>query len=203
MRFISLLTFLCYFLGAFSSDELKITQSFKNLEVFIPTHENFQPLSQVDSLTLTFSSPLVGNPFTQELQSPFDKLIISQTSNKAQIILLGKNPKLSHQYTKEGVVLVFTSEIYQISWARYFIVLTILLVLIITLFFFKKRLKGKVSTHSINYQEILLKQHTKLIKLEYEGERYLIFSNQNGCVLLNHYPKTKDNKEFMNLIKEE
>lgn len=205
MRLFSFWLLLSSLLLAFSSDEVKITPSLKSVEIFIPTQESFQSLNQARSLILTFPSPLKGASLTQPLQGSFEKIEISQnSSNQAQIILYGNNLNLSSHTTQNGLTLHISSEVLQVSWWRYFAVVFLLSITAIILLFVKKRLKHKLSSHhSTHYSETFLKAKTKLITLKHNGEEYLIFSNQNGCVLLNHYPKTKDNKEFTDLIKEE
>lgn len=204
MRFFSLLALFCCFLSAFNSSEVKITPSFKKIQIFIPTTESFKTLNQENSLTLTFGSPLEGKPLSQSLQAPFEKIEIFQnTSNQAQIILYGKNLELSTQKEKDGLLLSFSSEIIQVSWGRYIAVLSFLLLAFFTLLFFKKKIKAKFPASKTKYSEITLKPRTKLVTLEHQDEVYLIFCNEKGCTLLNHYPKTKDNKEFIDLIKEE
>lgn len=201
---ILLLAFLCCFLSAFDSSKVQITPSFKKLQIFIPTLESFKTLNQENSLTLTFSTPLLGNPLSQSLQAPFEKLEISQnSSNQTQLILYGKNLELNTQKEKDGLLLTFTSEIIQISWGRYIAVLSFLLIALFLLLIFRKKIKAKFPTSKTKYSEIPLKARTKLITLEHQDEIYLIFCNEKGCTLLNHYPKTKDNKEFIDLIKEE
>lgn len=204
MRFLSLLALSLCFLNAFTSSEVKITPSFKKLQIFIPTQEDFQTLNKEGSLILTFLSPLKGETITQELSAPFQKLKITQSpSNKAQIILYGKNLSLTTQKSENGITLTFNSEIYQVQWWRYFGVLAVLFALLITLFFLKKRLKGRFHHSQTHYHEFPLKANTKLITLEHQDKTYLIFSNEKGCTLLDCYSKTKDNKEFIDLIKEE
>lgn len=202
MRFLLFLLLALGLSQALELSKLKITPSLKKLEITLPLQERFQTSSKDNQLILTFSSPLVGEPLTQELKSPFEKITISNNpQNKAQITLYGKNLELSTQKSQDEMILSFTSEIIQISWGTYFSVIGFLFFTAFILLLVKKRLKP--IAHKSHYQETFLKAKTKLITLEYEGEKYLIFSNQNGCVLLNHYPKTKDNKEFTDLIKEE
>lgn len=202
MRFLFFLLLTLGLSQALELSKLKITPSLKKLEISLPLQERFQTSSKDNQLILTFSSPLVGEPLTQELKAPFEKIIISNNpQNKAQITLYGKNLELSTQKNQDEMILSFTSEIIQISWGTYFSVIGFLFFTAFILLLVKKRLKP--IAHKSHYQETFLKAKTKLITLEYEGEKYLIFSNQNGCVLLNHYPKTKDNKEFTDLIKEE
>lgn len=202
MRFLFFLLLTLGLSQALELSKLKITPSLKKLEITLPLQEKFQTSSKDNQLILTFSSPLVGEPLTQELKAPFEKITISNNpQNKAQITLYGKNLELSTQKNQDEMVLSFTSEIIQISWGTYFSVIGFLFFTAFILLFVKKRLKP--IAQKSHYQETFLKAKTKLITLEYEGEKYLIFSNQNGCVLLNHYPKTKDNKEFTDLIKEE
>lgn len=202
MRFLLFLLLTLGLSQALELSKLKITPSLKKLEITLPLQERFQTSSKDNQLILTFSSPLVGEPLTQELKAPFEKIIISNNpQNKAQITLYGKNLELSTQKNQDEIILSFTSEIIQISWGTYFSVIGFLFFTAFILLLVKKRLKP--IAHKSHYQETFLKAKTKLITLEYEGEKYLIFSNQNGCVLLNHYPKTKDNKEFTDLIKEE
>lgn len=202
MRFLFFLLLTLGLSQALELSKLKITPSLKKLEITLPLQERFQTSSKDNQLILTFSSPLVGEPLTQELKAPFEKITISNNSqNKAQITLYGKNLELSTQRNQDEMVLSFTSEIIQISWGTYFSVIGFLFFTAFILLLVKKRFKP--IAHKSHYQETFLKAKTKLITLEYEGEKYLIFSNQNGCVLLNHYPKTKDNKEFTDLIKEE
>lgn len=205
MRFLSFFIFLFCFLNALTSSEVKITPSFKKLQIFIPTQEDFQTLNKENSLILTFSSPLIGESIKKELSSPFQTLQITQNqSNKTQIILYGKNLSLSTQKSENGMTLTFTSEIYQVQWWRYFGVLAVLSILLIALFFLKKRLKNRIPHSQTHYTEIPLKANAKLITLEYQDQTYLIFCNEKGCALLNRYSKTKDNnKEFIDLIKEE
>lgn len=202
MRFLLFLLLTLGLSQALELSKLKVTPSLKKLEITLPLQEKFQTSSKDNQLILTFSSPLVGEPLTQELKAPFEKIIISNNpQNKAQITLYGKNLELSTQKNQDEMVLSFTSEIIQISWGTYFSVIGFLFFTALILLLVKKRLKP--IAHKSHYQETFLNAKTKLITLEYEGEKYLIFSNQNGCVLLNHYPKTKDNKEFTDLIKEE
>lgn len=202
MRFLFFLLLTLRLSQALELSKLKITPSLKKLEITLPLQERFQTSSKDNQLILTFFSPLVGEPLTQDLKAPFEKITISNNpQNKAQIILYGKNLELSTQKNQDEMVLSFTSEIIQISWGTYFSVIGVLFFTAFILLLVKKRLKP--IAHKSHYQETFLKAKTKLITLEYEGEKYLIFSNQNGCVLLNHYPKTKDNKEFTDLIKEE
>lgn len=202
MRFLLFLLLALELSQALELSKLKITPSLKKLEISLPLQERFQTSSKDNQLILTFSSPLVGEALTQELKTPFEKIVISNNSqNKAQITLYGKNLELSTQKNQDEIILSFTSEIIQISWGTYFSVIGFLFFTAFILLLVKKRLKP--IAHKSHYQETFLKAKTKLITLEYEGEKYLIFSNQNGCVLLNHYPKTKDNKEFTDLIKEE
>lgn len=202
MRFLFFLLLTLGLSQALELSKLKITPSLKKLEISLPLQEKFQTSSNDNQLILTFSSPLVGEPLTQELKAPFEKMTISNNpQNKAQITLYGKNLELSTQKNQDEMVLSFTSEIIQISWGTYFSVIGFLFFTAFILLLVKKRLKP--IAHKSHYQETFLKAKTKLITLEHEGEKYLIFSNQNGCVLLNHYPKTKDNKEFTDLIKEE
>lgn len=202
MRFLLFLLLALGLSQALELSKLKITPSLKKLEISLPLQERFQTSSKDNQLILTFSSPLVGESLTQELKAPFEKIIISNNpQNKAQITLYGKNLELSTQKNQDEMILSFTSEIIQISWGTYFSVIGFLFFTAFILLLVKKRLKP--IAHKSHYQETFLKAKTKLITLEYEGEKYLIFSNQNGCVLLNHYPKTKDNKEFTDLIKEE
>lgn len=204
MRFLSLLAFLCSLLSAFNSSEVKITPSFKKIQIFIPTQESFKTLNQENSFTLTFSTPLEGKALSQSLQAPFEKIEIAQTpSNQTQIILYGKNLELSTQKDKEGLTLTFSSEIIQIPWGRYIAVLSFLLLASLFLLIFRKKIKAKFPASKTKYSEIALKPRTKLITLEHQDETYLIFCNEKGCTLLNHYPKTKDNKEFIDLIKGE
>lgn len=202
MRFLLFLLLTLGLSQALELSKLKVTPSLKKLEITLPLQEKFQTSSKDNQLILTFSSPLVGEPLTQELKAPFEKIIISNNpQNKAQITLYGKNLELSTQKNQDEMVLSFTSEIIQISWGTYFSVIGFLFFTALILLLVKKRLKP--IAHKSHYQETFLNAKTKLITLEYEGEKYLIFSNQNSCVLLNHYPKTKDNKEFTDLIKEE
>lgn len=202
MRFLFFLLLTLGLSQALELSKLKITPSLKKLEITLPLQERFQTSSKDNQLILTFFSPLVGEPLTQDLKAPFEKITISNNpQNKAQIILYGKNLELSTQKNQDEMVLSFTSEIIQISWGTYFSVIGFLFFTAFILLLVKKRLKP--IAQKSHYQETFLKAKTKLITLEYEGEKYLIFSNQNGCVLLNHYPKTKDNKEFTDLIKEE
>ncbi|RDU72064.1 hypothetical protein [Helicobacter brantae] len=202
MRFLSFLLLFFCFSQALEISQIKITPSLKKIEISLPSKERFQTSNQEHCLLLTFSSPLIGESLTQKLQSPFEQITISNNSqNKAQITLCGKNLELSIQKGQEESVLSFSSEILQVSWGSYFSVIGFLGAMIIVLYFVRKKLK--LPTQKIHYSEIHLKARAKLIALEYEGEKYLIFSNQKGCTLLNHYPKTKDNKEFTDLIKEE
>lgn len=202
MRFLLFLLLTLGLSQALEISKLKITPSLKKLEITLPLQERFQTSSKDNHFILTFSSSLIGESLTQELKAPFEKITISNTpQNKAQIILYGKNLELSTQKSQDEMILSFTSEIIQISWGAYFSAIGFLLFVAFILLLVKKRLKP--IAQKSHYQETFLKAKTKLITLEYEGEKYLIFSNQNGCVLLNHYPKTKDNKEFTDLIKEE
>lgn len=204
MRFFLFLTFLYSFTNAFSTLEVKITPSFKKLQVYIPTQESFKTLKANDSLTLTFPSPLAGKPLEQNLQAPFEKIEISQNPlNQTQIILTGKNLELDYEKTQDGTLLTFGSEIIQIPWTSYISVLSILFVISIVLLFFRKKIKARFPASKTHYTELHLKAKTKLITLEHQEHIYLIFCNEKGCTLLNHYPKTKDNKEFTDLIKEE
>lgn len=202
MRFLSFLLLFFCFSQSLEISQIKIIPSLKKIEISLPSKERFQTSSQDHCLLLTFSSPLIGESLTQKLQSPFEQVTISNNpQNKAQITLCGKNLELSIQKNQEESILSFSSEIIQISWGPYFSVIGFLGAMIIVLYFVRKKLK--LPTQKIHYSEIHLKARAKLITLEYEGGKYLIFSNQKGCTLLNHYPKTKDNKEFTDLIKEE
>ena len=202
MRFLLFLPLAFYLLEALDTSQIKITPSLKKIEITLPSHEKFQTSSQNQCLILTFFSPLMGEPLDKKLNPPFEKLTLSSTpSNNAQLTLCGDNLELSNQKNQEKSILSFTSEVIIIPWGPYFSVIGFLGAMIVILYFVRKKLK--FPTQKIQYSEIHLKARAKLITLEYEGEKYLIFSNQKGCTLLNHYPKTKDNKEFTDLIKEE
>lgn len=191
-----LLLFFSLLLCAFC-EPIVFSQKLKTLQITLPQKEKYTTLTQTNSLIITLSSPLKQEAKTHTLLTPFEKIqFLSTPSNQAQIIIWGENLTLTQ---KGDNLLEIHSEILKISWWNYFYVCLFLTMAIIVLAYLKKRKPTKPT----KYSEIFLSPKSKIITFEYNQKEYIIFSNERGNLLLNHYPKTPHNKDFTQLINEE
>lgn len=182
------------------SGEITFSQKLKTLEIFIPLNTTFSANSQEDSLIFILNTSLTQEKQTQFLSTPFQKIqILPLSPQQTQITIWGKNLSFSEKKTDHSICLEIHSDIVKISWWKYFYVCFILALIMLALLYLKKR--GTLK--NVKYKEVFLSTKSKIISFEYEGKEYVIFSNERGNVLLNHYPKEPHNKDFTHFISED
>ncbi|WP_300221165.1 hypothetical protein [uncultured Helicobacter sp.] len=184
------------------AQEITFSQKLKTLQITIPIQEKIATTDHKDFLQITLPSMLVQKEQTQTLLPPFEKIqILPTSSQQTQITIWGKNLSLTQTNTNQAMILEIKSEVLKVSWWNYLYVCLILGAMIVFLRYLKN--KTKQNAKNKNYQEILLSAKSKIISFEYENTKYLIFSNEKGNLLLNHYPKETHNKDFTHLISED
>lgn len=192
-------------LAQIPQDGIQIHQNLKTLKISLSSKAK---ISQLSPTSFMIDEPLKGNGLSHTLQSPFESLTIHPQGEQTLITLNTPYTSIASASVQKDNQLSITFELQDpinLEWWRYLSVIGVLVLLIGYLLYLKKKIK-KASTalpSSHAYKKINLDSHSQLIYLSDDKADYVVFSNQNGCVLLNRYPKTKDNTGFSKLLDEE
>lgn len=181
--------------AAFASSDITLSLTKDHLRFSLPTQAKFTIQTTAQGLEILIQDDFKEKEWSKALMPPFSLLQLrSIHPNQTLLLIQAQNQTLSYSYSKDSDAIHFSVwAIPSISWWRYFAVLALLIVLIGFLLFLKKRQRIKNLPQTFQFHEFYLNKSSKIITLQNQNKVFTIFSNEQGCVLL----ESKDlGKEF-------